>query len=389
MTHVSRIRPVKTARLAWFRPHAPEPPDRRQAPLDDTASLIEALRARYDIDVVDEQEAYAFVWRHDRQRYDLPVYELADTAAAQFIWPYLLRYPGLLLARSRRLRSSRAASLRRQHRDDDYAAELAFSGAPLARAPFLASRLVVVPSAAHAQVLQDEYPDARIRVAPVTVGAVTSQIQNPKFRIPGEPVRFGVLGQDRLDVIRRARQRARDAGTEVDILIDTPDRVLQEADVLLALQWSVVDEWPVAAVAGMAAGRPVVVLEMEATADWPAYDPQTWQPRDPLSSAPPVVISLDPRDEEHSLLLAMQRLAASAALRAELGAAGHAWWSAHAAPDRAADAWAALIDEAVSLAPPPLPADWPPHLRADGSDLARAILGQIGAETDIVAQRTH
>src|SRR5688572_1240621 len=137
---MSRIHPVKTARLAWFRPHRPAPADRRHAPLDDTAPLIDALRARHDIDVVDAQEAHAFVWRHDRQHYDLPVYELADTAAAQFIWPYLLRYPGLLLARSRQLRSSRAVSLRRQHRHDDYAAELAFGGPPLTRAPFLASR---------------------------------------------------------------------------------------------------------------------------------------------------------------------------------------------------------------------------------------------------------
>ena len=370
-----------TPSLAWFRPHTPAPPDSPD-PLDLTAALVEALRARYDIDVFDAGRAHEFVWMHARHPYDLTVFELANTAAAEFMWPYLLRYPGLLVARSRWLHDSRADSLRRQRRRADYAAELAFGGPPLVRAPLLASRLVVVSASAHAQGLQDEYPEARVRVAPLVVAKPRAQSPGPKSQ--GDPVRFGVLG-DQQDVIDRAMRRARDAGADAELLVAAPDRVLREADVIVALHWSPAEDWPAAALAGMAAERPVVVMEMEATADWPALDPQTWRPRDPLGSAAPVAVSVDPRDEEHSLVLAIRRLTADAALRAELGAAGHTWWSTHAAPERAADAWAALIDEARALPPGPVPAGWPPHLRADGSETARGILGQIGVSTDIFA----
>jgi hypothetical protein len=368
-----------TARLAWFRPDALDPAD----PLDDTAALIAALRPRYDIDVVDHRQAHAFVWMHDRHPYDLPVYELANTTGAEFIWPYLLRYPGLLVARSRWLLDSRAASLRRQRRRTDYTAELAFGGAPLIRAPLLASRLVVVSAPAHARALQDEYPEvaSRVRVAPACAATYAADAPVPRSARP--PVRFGVLGTGQLDVINRALQRAREVGVNAELLVDTPARVLREADAILALQWSADDEWPAAALAAMAAGTPVVVLEMETTADWPALDPQTWQPRDPLGATTPAVISIDPRDEEHSLVLAMRRLASSPGLRAELGAAARNWWITHATPNRAAETWSGLIEEAMTLTPPDRPPDWPAHLVADGSETARGILEQLGVTTDI------
>ena len=365
--------------MAWFRPAAP-------TGASDTTALIDVLAPHCDIDVVDARRAHEFVWKHDRRPYDLPVFELTNSAAASFIWPYLLRYPGLLVARTRSFHDSRAGSLRRQGRRDDYRAELDFSGTAMLRAPLLASRLVVVAAAAHAQALQEQYPDVRIRVAPLAVPHPI--FQSPKPRAQGELVRFGMLGRDRVEVVRRAVQRARDAGARADLLIDESDdapsdAVLRDADVILALLWSRVDEWPEAALAGMAAGRPVVVLETEATADWPAWDPQTWRPRDPVAAATPAVISLDPRDEEHSLMLAIRRLASDAPWREALATAGHAWWQAHGSPEAVADAWLALIHEAMAAPPPPEPPGWPAHLRADGSRTARDVLGQLGVETDI------
>ena len=38
---------------------------------------------------------------------DLTVYELEDRPASQFIWPYLLRYPGLTLLLNSTLTASR------------------------------------------------------------------------------------------------------------------------------------------------------------------------------------------------------------------------------------------------------------------------------------------
>jgi len=68
----------------------------------------------------------------------------------------------------------------------------------------------------------------------------------------------------------------------------------------------------------------VIVLETSHTADWPAIDPQTWGPRG-VGRDEPIVVSLDPRDEEHSLVLAIQRLSSDANLRAQLVAAADRW----------------------------------------------------------------
>ena len=133
---------------------------------------------------------------------------------------------------------------------------------------------------------------------------------------------------------------------------------------------------------GMAAGRAVVVFEAEHTACWPALDPQTWQPRSipagPGATDPPIAISIDPRDEEHSLMRAFVRLAGDPALRTSLGAAARSWWERTATVEHAVAAWRAVVAEAVTLEPPPRPAQWPAHLDATGDATMRAILDQFG-----------
>jgi len=99
---------------------------------------------------------------------------------------------------------------------------------------------------------------------------------------------------------------------------------MKEADVIVSLPWPVTGDAHQSALAAMAARKPVIVLETTSTADWPALDPQTWQPRG-FNAAAPIVISLDPRDEEHSLVLAIQRLSSDPALRARLADAAYAW----------------------------------------------------------------
>ena len=74
----------------------------------------------------------------------------------------------------------------------------------------------------------------------------------------------------------------------------------------------------------MRARKPVVVLETTMTAEWPALDPQSWKPRGFATEAP-IVVSLDPRDEEHSLMLAIQRLSTDSELRTQLADAAHRW----------------------------------------------------------------
>jgi hypothetical protein len=138
-------------------------------------------------------------------------------------------------------------------------------------------------------------------------------------------VRFGALPAARADVLHRALARACRAGAAAALAADgPPDRVLQEADVVVSLAWPVTNERPGSVLAAMAARKPVIVLETTSTAEWPALDPQTWRPRG-FGSDAPIVVSLDPRDEEHSLVLAIQRLSSDALLRARLADAAHAW----------------------------------------------------------------
>jgi hypothetical protein len=363
-------------RLAWFRPAVPDSAN----PLDDSGALLDALRASHDIDVVTAAAAHDFVWMHARRPYDLCLFELDDTPAHQFIWPYLLQYGGVTCLRRLMLNGARASALLQRRRSADYRAEVEFSRDwRLLRAPLVASRMVVVSHPAVADTLQAEYPDARVRYAPLGVPGVP--------RVPGVPgvpaVRVGVLAGDP-DVAQNAFERAREADARVTLLSGEAREVLREADIVVAMRWPPFGEPETAALAGMAAGKPVIVMETETTADWPAYDPQTWRSRASGSGGSPVVVSIDPRDEEHSLMVAIRDLARDRELRASLGASAHEWWRAHATPERAAAAWQPILSEARAMTPPARPAGWPHHLSADGTDEARAILRDMGAAVDFL-----
>ena len=386
-------------RLAWFRPSLIE----HARPFDDTASLIAELRSAHEIAVVTAEGAHDFVWTHFRTPFDLCVFELDDSTSHDFMWPYLLQYSGVLLLRTLTVHDSRAMALSREGRLADYAAEFVFNegrsplrsgasaylgrGRPMLRAPLVASRIAVVPHRGVALALQDQYPEARVAYAPLGVREVQASVTVQAAQ--DSPTTFGVLSPDHLDVIHRALARAHERGASATLMIDAPvERMLQEADVILGLQWPSHGEPQTLALAAMSAGKPLVVLDTQATSDWPALDPQTWQPRG-LVAEVPIVVSIDVRDEEHSLAVAIHRLAGDAPLRATLGRAAHDWWHAHASVSCAADAWLRILNEAAALAPPTRPPDWPVHLTADGTERARAILEEVGGTVDFLYVRSQ
>jgi len=380
-------------KLAWFRADMPQ----STGLLDDTGALIAQLRSTHDIELFTSANAHDFVWKHARAPYDLSVYELDDTPAHAFIWPYVLHYAGVLQLRTLTLHDSRAAALIHAQRTQDYVAEFAFNHGPwprrppavppaypgdwpMLRLPLLASRVVVVSYPSAAAALQRAYPEARVRVAAT---GVQDGRQVPE-EARGTSVTFGAIPADRLDMVRRAMARARQAGAAAELVTDaSPERLLQDADVIVSMPWPPLGEPRTQAVAAMASGKPVIVLETAATADWPALDPQTWRPRGLLSAAP-IAVSIDPRDEEHSLVLAIRRLSTDATLRAQLSEAARDWWRTHATPEHAANDWERLLGEAALLPPPTCPTDWPGHLTADGTERAREILSEFGVTVDFL-----
>jgi glycosyltransferase involved in cell wall biosynthesis len=133
-------------RLAWF---SPWPPD-RSGIAGRSADVVPRLAARgHAIDViVDERRipvprssstggpeaghlrllgAHEFVWRVERGQYDLPIYQMGNSRLHEYIWPYLLRWPGLTVLHDAHLHHARARALLSQHRPEAYRAEFAWS----------------------------------------------------------------------------------------------------------------------------------------------------------------------------------------------------------------------------------------------------------------------
>ena len=327
-------------RLAWFRVTRPD----SSTLLDPTAALIDSLARTHTIDVITAAEAHEFVWKHGRHPYDLCVYEAGSSRDHRFIVPYLLHYPGVVFLVD------------------------AFMSDPRV---WNGSRMIVVADAAAAHALACEWPAAHIRHVPLAI-----EFQNPgsgvRVRRGTSQLAVSTIDPSRRAVVERAVQRARNLGAAV-YLCDTPD----DADVIVALEWPPHSGPPLAALHAMASERVPIVMEVEVTAGWPALDPQTWLPRG-FGADPPVAISLDPRDEEHSLMLTLVRLAADASLVRALGHAARQWWQVHATLDHAVIGWEIVLQEAVTLAP----ASRQPV--ADGSERARAILAEMGVEVDFL-----
>ena len=101
-----------------------------------------------------------------------------------------------------------------------------------------------------------------------------------------------------------------------------------------------------------------------------------------------IAVSIDILDEDHSLAIAMRRLALDAGLRADLGAAARRHWAAgHTVEHMAADYERAIA--AAAAAPAVIPSDGPPplppHATSDGTALARRLAGQVGVAVDFLS----
>ena len=71
--------------------------------------------------------AFDFPVQHEHLAYDLIVYQLGNASCHRFMWPYLLRWPGLVVLHDAALHHARAQALLFDNRADDYRAEFRFN----------------------------------------------------------------------------------------------------------------------------------------------------------------------------------------------------------------------------------------------------------------------
>ena len=121
---------------AYFSPMPPS----RTGVAAFSAEMVASLAADHSIDVfVDEsiaprqtsgastRSAHDFLWLNHLDPYDLTVYQLGNSGAHDYQWPYVFRFPGLVVLHDARLHHARAASLLLRGRTNDYRAEFAAS----------------------------------------------------------------------------------------------------------------------------------------------------------------------------------------------------------------------------------------------------------------------
>ena len=177
---------------------------------------------------------------------------------------------------------------------------------------------------------------------------------------------------------------ALDLGTAVTCTGRVSDREFDElvaaADVALTLRWPSALEMSGPWVRALAAGTPTVIIDLPHLSHLPTLDPRTWQLHPPAAhgctAAQAMAIAIDILDEDHSLRLAMRRLAFDPELRAALARAGRRHWEREHTIERMADDYDAAMQRAVTL-PAPAP-DLPAHLRPDPLEHATQLTEPFG-----------
>ncbi|MCX6550553.1 MAG: glycosyltransferase family 4 protein, partial [Acidobacteria bacterium] len=339
-------------RLAWF---SPLPPNRSgiaaysaellarlsghtiDAYVDDGRGG-DALATTAPIPGVRILGTHDFTWRAVREPYDLIVYQLGNDLCHDYMWPYLVRYPGLVVLHDAQLHQSRASALLRRAREADYRAELAYchpeapsgiadlviSGLggtlyyvwPMVRVAVESGRLIAVHNDSLRRDLEAAFPGHAIQhVRPgvpdigCPAGAARAEVRR-RHGIPDAAVVFGSFGrvtaEKGLTRVLGALATVAPSMPAVRLLIvgATPayfdvaeqakalgvaDRVvitgyvddvalpeyLEAVDVCLNLRWPTARETSAAWLRCLAAGKPTIVSDLAHHTDVPSLDPRT------------------------------------------------------------------------------------------------------------------
>lgn len=413
------------ATVAWFSPLPPE----RSGIAAYSAELLSRLSDDVVIDAYHESAAHDFVWRHRLHPYSLVVYQLGNAPCHDYMWAYLVRYPGLVVLHDARLHHSRARWLLHHERFDDYRrefhfdhpdtdrdfAEYAVQGLggpiyyfwPMLRVVMETARAIAVHSPLVAADLRARHPEAaidviRMGVPPLIAAPAAREALRRRFGIDTRAFVFAAFGkvtaEKRIAAILKALGALTAAGGDAHLLLvgdadgypplapeiaasGVGDRVhvtghvddadvaghLAAADACLCLRWPTAQESSASWLRCLAAARPTVITDLAHLADIPTD----------------VALRVDLLDEDASLLRAMQRLIAEPGDRNALARAGHAYWSAQHTLEAMAEDYRQLLPRAAAR-PAPSPRNLPAHLVDDHSALARTIVSRFGLDVDIL-----
>jgi glycosyltransferase involved in cell wall biosynthesis len=196
-------------RVAWF---SPLPPDRSGIAAY-CAELLPQLASRHQIEAfVDDGDrrrgvagtdpvagvlvrgAHDFPWRHATEPFDACVFQLGNERCHDYIWPYMVRYPGLVVIHDGQLHQARAASLIERNHLDQYRAEFSYCHP---RAPHALHEVVICGMADAIASMYYDHPMVRIPVEAARVAAVHNRLMAEELseKHPGAtivPIRQGV-----------------------------------------------------------------------------------------------------------------------------------------------------------------------------------------------------
>ena len=461
-------------RIAWFTPLPPT----RSGIAAYSSEVLPFLAERHSVDVYVDWaapffhahdvtppppscrtlSAHDFVWIHRREPYDLIVYQLGNATCHDYMWPYLVRYPGIVVLHDAQLHHSRArALLLRRQMQDEYRVEFRYCHPdapagleevfiaglgglqyyfwPMLNVAVRSARAVVVHSAGLATDLIERFPDRIVETISMGVADPLTPTAGGEASRTNGPLTFAAFGmvtpEKRVSVILRAlastlayhadvrlllvgetadyydaMAEARELGVADRITVtgyvseDKLPAYLQQADVCLCLRWPSGRETSASWLRCLAAAKPTVITDLVHTVDVAALDPRTWTVQGSESRTPnlvensessrvfhrfqnPVCIAIDILDEEHSLKVAMRRVATDAKLRDQLGRAAREYWQRGHQVEQMARGYERLFARIAAIEPQ-LDPDLPRHLIRDGTELLHHILKEVGLEAETI-----
>jgi glycosyltransferase involved in cell wall biosynthesis len=249
-------------------------------------------------------------------------------------------------------------------------------------------------------------PEKRVREAMRALGTVTG-ITPAHLLVAGEPVDYYDMPAEAIAL--GISDRVTFVGYVPD---DEIDDYLAASEVCLCLRWPTSRETSASWLRCLAAGKPTLSTDLVHTVDMPSLDPRDWSILAGLSAvarnepasfgetrrslgeggkagtttevntvdkAKPVGVSIDILDEDHSLKLAIRRLATDEKLRATLGANARALWMERFRLERMVAGYQAAMTQAMETISPRagIHAALPEHLRSTGAEHAESLVREI------------